>query len=183
MAVREGPDQHPAARSATSHRSKPQAAPHTASGSRAAAPATQAGRKGGLPTIGMEKGEPCHEKTVRTQSPSEDILCLWFGAFVSWYFTHRYFFLSLRYVPQAPLNPTRQQFNAHGGDAESSHLHQAGKDEFWYLVWHLDGIYITLYCVTLMCSSSNEKWIVHPAASMMRYPVQGRYKQSLPLHI
>ncbi|XP_019751269.1 protein CFAP20DC isoform X1 [Hippocampus comes] len=87
--VDSGPDQHPAARSATSHRSKPQAAPHTASGSRAAAPATQAGRKGGPATIGMEKGEPCNEKT-------------------------------------APLNPTRQQFNAHSGDAESSHLHQAG---------------------------------------------------------
>ncbi|XP_077430120.1 protein CFAP20DC isoform X2 [Vanacampus margaritifer] len=59
-----GPDQHPATRSTTSHRSKPQAAPHTASGSRSAAPATLAGRKGGPATNGMEKGEPCNEKTA-----------------------------------------------------------------------------------------------------------------------
>ncbi|XP_077387162.1 protein CFAP20DC isoform X2 [Festucalex cinctus] len=59
-----GPDQHPAARSTVSHRSKPQAAPHTASGARSAAPATLAGRKGGPATNGMEKGEPCNEKTA-----------------------------------------------------------------------------------------------------------------------
>ncbi|XP_061642180.1 uncharacterized protein C3orf67 homolog isoform X2 [Phyllopteryx taeniolatus] len=59
-----GPDQHPAARSATSHRSKLQAVPHTASGSRAAAPATHAGRKGGPAANGLEKGEPCNEKTA-----------------------------------------------------------------------------------------------------------------------
>ncbi|KAM9799464.1 protein CFAP20DC isoform 3-T3 [Syngnathus typhle] len=59
-----GPDQHPAARSASSHRSKPQAAPHTASGSKAAAPATHAGRKGGPAANGMEKGEPYNDKTA-----------------------------------------------------------------------------------------------------------------------
>ncbi|XP_061687979.1 uncharacterized protein C3orf67 homolog isoform X2 [Syngnathoides biaculeatus] len=88
-----GPDQHPAARSAASHKSKLQAALHTASGSRTSEPATHAGKKAAPATNGMEKGEPCHEKT---------------------------------YVPQAYLNTTSQQFNAHRGDTEPSHLHQEG---------------------------------------------------------
>ncbi|XP_054640897.1 uncharacterized protein C3orf67 homolog [Dunckerocampus dactyliophorus] len=58
-----GPDEHPAARSASSQRSKPQAAPHTAPGSRATAPAAHAGRKGSSATNGLEKGEPCNRKT------------------------------------------------------------------------------------------------------------------------
>nr|XP_061813541.1 uncharacterized protein C3orf67 homolog [Nerophis lumbriciformis] len=59
-----GPDQHPAVRSTTSYRSKPQAAPHTASGSRADAAATHASKKGGPAANGMEKGEPSTEKTA-----------------------------------------------------------------------------------------------------------------------
>ncbi|XP_077459820.1 protein CFAP20DC isoform X2 [Stigmatopora argus] len=59
-----GPDRHPAARSTTSYRSKPQASPHRASGSKAEASTTYASRKGVPAANAMEKGEPCAEKTA-----------------------------------------------------------------------------------------------------------------------
>ncbi|XP_061779561.1 protein CFAP20DC isoform X3 [Nerophis lumbriciformis] len=58
-----GLDQQSAARSATSQRTKPQAASHVAPGCRATAAATHSGRKGGSATNGLEKGEPCGRKT------------------------------------------------------------------------------------------------------------------------
>ncbi|XP_077583272.1 protein CFAP20DC isoform X2 [Stigmatopora nigra] len=59
-----GPDRHPAARSTSSYRSKPQASPHRASGSKAEASTTYASRKGVPAANAMEKGEPCAEKTA-----------------------------------------------------------------------------------------------------------------------
>ncbi|XP_061905025.1 uncharacterized protein C3orf67 homolog isoform X4 [Entelurus aequoreus] len=59
----EGIDQQSAARSASSQRTKPQAASHVAPGCRATAAATHSGRKGGSATNGLEKGEPYGRKT------------------------------------------------------------------------------------------------------------------------